>query len=202
MSEDKECRAAFEVDFCGNSLVLSARAAEGFYIHPLTDHRWKAYQAAWNRRAAKPAVPAPLPSPENVRELAEEYCDVLEEYERDREWRFGYSGLQNFAVALLSAAPAQGKWLTEEDMAWLIRFSETCEDCDAGGYDVPKDRMRRLAEIGAVRSLGFGRYETTAFGNYVVETHFEQKSPLPLLTYDDHAKNAATTPPAAPKEPT
>jgi hypothetical protein len=97
---------------------------------------------------------------------------------------------------------AQGKWLTEEDMAWLIRFSETCEDSDSGGYDVPKDRMRRLAEIGVVRSLGFGRYETTAFGNYVVETHFEQKSPLPLLTYDDHAKNAAPTPPAAPKEPT
>lgn len=68
--------------------------------------RFMAFMAECDRalegRAAKPA---PLPSPENVREIAEEYCDVREECGRGWEWRFNYSGLQNFAVALLSAAP-------------------------------------------------------------------------------------------------
>lgn len=55
--------------------------------------------------------------------------------------------------------------LTAADMKHLRRFAECAEDCDADGHDVPKEAMKRLERAGAVRSLGFGRHETTAFGD-------------------------------------
>jgi hypothetical protein len=56
-----------------------------------------------------------------------------------------------------------------EELAAFSRFCECCEDFDAGGYDVPKDMMKRLAMIGLVRSCGFSRYETTSLGNLIRE---------------------------------
>ncbi len=53
--------------------------------------------------------------------------------------------------------------LQEEDLAWLIRFKETAEDDNS--YDTPKAALKRLMELGVVRSLGFGRCATTAFGD-------------------------------------
>lgn len=44
----------------------------------------------------------------------------------------------------------------------LIRFHETCEDSQP--YDVSKEGMKSLAQIGLVRSLGFSRYELTDVG--------------------------------------
>lgn len=57
--------------------------------------------------------------------------------------------------------------IAPQDMKHFNRFCECCEDFDSGGYDVPKDAMRRLAEIGLVRSTGFGRYETTMIGDAI-----------------------------------
>ena len=65
-----------------------------------------------------------------------------------------------------AATPAAVKpTITTEEMAALNRFCECCEDFDSGGYDVPKAMMKRLACIGLVRACGFGRYETTLFGD-------------------------------------
>lgn len=76
--------------------------------------------------------------------------------------------------------------LQEDDLAWLIRFKETAEDDNS--YDTPKDALKRLIELGAVRSLGFGRCATTSFGDWLVEQHFEQAPSLPLKTEADYSK--------------
>jgi|GEM_PF-4256310 len=59
--------------------------------------------------------------------------------------------------------------LNGEELAALYRFQETCEDSDSGGYDVDKEMMKRLAAIGVIESKGFGRYQFTDFGDFVVE---------------------------------
>jgi hypothetical protein len=80
--------------------------------------------------------------------------------------------------------------LQEQDLSWLIRFVETAEDDNS--FDTPKCALRRLVEIGVVRSVGFGRYTTTSFGGYLVERHFDQSPALPLQTESDykHLHNA------------
>lgn len=65
---------------------------------------------------------------------------------------------------MASAAAMSIPAISAEEMAAFNRFCECAEDFDSGGYDVSKDMMKRLACIGLVRSLGFGRYETTGFG--------------------------------------
>ncbi|WP_025917528.1 hypothetical protein [Herminiimonas sp. CN] len=82
-------------------------------------------------------------------------------------------------------------YLTETDFHDLHRFMECCEDFDAGGHDVPKDRMRRLAELGVVRSCGFGRHEATAFGCYVHDGVWLQSPELPLRTIAERNERAA-----------
>jgi hypothetical protein len=52
--------------------------------------------------------------------------------------------------------------VTVSEMAAFNRFCECAEDGE--GYDVDKGMMRRLADIGLVRSQGFGRFTTTAYG--------------------------------------
>lgn len=62
--------------------------------------------------------------------------------------------------------PALPAWLlSADDMKALIRFAECAEDWDTDEHDVSKEAMKRLERLGAVRSLGFGRHETTAFGD-------------------------------------
>jgi NTP pyrophosphatase (non-canonical NTP hydrolase) len=56
---------------------------------------------------------------------------------------------------------------SDAEIAMFNRFCEVCEDFEAGGYDVPREMMKRLACIGLVRSCSFGRYETTEFGDAV-----------------------------------
>lgn len=75
--------------------------------------------------------------------------------------------------------------LQEHDLAWLIRFKETSEDDNS--YDTPKDALKRLFELGVVRSLGFGKCEITSFGDYLISQHFDQVAELPLKTASDHA---------------
>lgn len=76
--------------------------------------------------------------------------------------------------------------LQAEDLSWLIRFKETAEDDNS--YDTPKLALKRLIELGAVRSIGFGRCETTSFGDWIVEQHFDQSPTLPLKTQSDWNK--------------
>jgi hypothetical protein len=49
--------------------------------------------------------------------------------------------------------------MTDAEKSAALRFCETCDDDE--DYDVPKPMMKRLAELGLVKSLGFGRYEQT-----------------------------------------
>jgi len=58
--------------------------------------------------------------------------------------------------------------LTADDMANLRRFDECCQDSDADGHAVAKPKMKRLELAGVVRSCGFGRHETTAFGDWLL----------------------------------
>ena len=57
--------------------------------------------------------------------------------------------------------------LTEQQRRDVLRFHETTEDDQ--GYDVPADRMKSLARVGLIRSIGFKRYEFTDAGLAVVE---------------------------------
>lgn len=52
--------------------------------------------------------------------------------------------------------------LSSDDLAWLRRFRETTEDDQS--YDVPKERMQRLAQIGVVRRTHGSHYTMTDFG--------------------------------------
>jgi hypothetical protein len=80
------------------------------------------------------------------------------------------------------------RFLQDDDFAALQRFMECCEDDDADGHDVPKDRMARLRELGVVQSFGFGRnqtFQTTSFGYYVSRIANNLPENLPLKTFDD-----------------
>jgi hypothetical protein len=57
--------------------------------------------------------------------------------------------------------------LTEQQHRDVLRFHETTED--GQGYDVPADRMKSLARVGLIRSVGFKRYEFTYAGLALVE---------------------------------
>lgn len=76
-------------------------------------------------------------------------------------------------------------YLSQYDEASLVSFYEQCQDPDADGYSVPKEDMKRLAEIGCVNNCGFGRYEVTSFGEHVVKKLFRQNPTFPLETTDD-----------------
>ena len=58
--------------------------------------------------------------------------------------------------------------LSDDDIRHLRRFQEICEDSDADGHDLPKEAVRRLERAGALRSCGFGRHETTLFGDAIL----------------------------------
>lgn len=99
-----------------------------------------------------------------------EYClhrDLSDKY--TTEWVSDmYRGFQAGAAwqraqsAPAGAVPA----LTPAEREDLLEFHEAvC--CDAG-HRVEKEGMRRLAEIGAVESVGFGRHRLTEFGVYLL----------------------------------
>lgn len=103
--------------------------------------------------------------------------------------------IEEFLIAAASGGqPADERkdagYLTDDDMASLHRFIECAEDFDADGHDVSKADMKRLSEIGVVRSVGFGRHGLTSFGDYVHKRHFDQKLSLPLTTVADYNRAA------------
>ncbi|WP_188315782.1 hypothetical protein [Pseudomonas aeruginosa] len=97
---------------------------------------------------------------------------VLSEY-ADKH-RLHFNNLCAVVRSALIALPAQAGQvpdiLTEDDMKWLRRFAECCEDSDAGGHDLPKAAVKQLVQIGALRHSGPGRQETTAFGDWLLDT--------------------------------
>lgn len=73
-------------------------------------------------------------------------------------------------------------WLSQHDMETLVKFHMQCDDPESGGYTAKADDISRLAELGVVRKIRGTYYETTAFGDYLCEMHWEQKPTLPLMT--------------------
>ena len=71
-------------------------------------------------------------------------------------------------------------WLNHSDMAALERVNECFEDGE--GYDVPASKMKRMAELGVVQSLGFGRYGITSFGRIILGSRHLRK---PLETAEE-----------------
>lgn len=57
--------------------------------------------------------------------------------------------------------------ITEEEIAALKRFHECVSDGE--GYDVPKDMMQKLAEIGLIRRVTKDIYEHTLLGLHILE---------------------------------
>jgi hypothetical protein len=72
------------------------------------------------------------------------------------------------------------KFLNDDDLAALLDFNECCSDSDAGGYSTRRPVVKRLAEIGVLQNLNFGVYGITAFGQWVIENHYQQPTKLPL----------------------
>jgi len=79
-------------------------------------------------------------------------------------------------------------FLQEEDQHLLDRFIETTEDNE--GFDIGKEAIKRLANLGVVESLGFGRYGVTVFGYWVHEHYWYQNPSLPLKTNLDRDADA------------
>lgn len=92
------------------------------------------------------------------------------------------------ALAKLKAAPADAleaetPFLQETDQHLLHRFIETSEDDES--YDISKDDVKRLANLGVLESCGFGRYGVTMFGYWAHERFWHQNPSLPLKTNTD-----------------
>ena len=79
-------------------------------------------------------------------------------------------------------------FLQEKDQHLLDRFIETTEDNE--GFDIGKEAIKRLANLGVVESLGFGRYGVTMFGYWVHEHYWCQNPSLPLKTNLDRDADA------------
>lgn len=67
--------------------------------------------------------------------------------------------------------------ILDEEIKDLHRFHECVSDGE--GYDVPKERMMRLAEIGLVRRVTANVYEHTTFGLSVINGDFTHPAPIP-----------------------
>ena len=78
------------------------------------------------------------------------------------------------------ATPAEVEaLLSERDLSALRRIAECLDDGE--GFDVPKERMARLLELGFARHNGFGRYSITAIGQYLLGAWTK----VPLQTHAD-----------------
>lgn len=68
-------------------------------------------------------------------------------------------------TSVSEAWPVPTEQIAPEELAAFHRFCECCEDGE--GYDVDAPMMRTLWKKGLLRHLGFGRYETSTYGNTV-----------------------------------
>ena len=143
--------------------------------------------------AAAPATPATQPAQEPAGTLHDDGYFTWKgasPYEANfAGWRRDFYLSPVAAQTAPVAAPAQPEtWkvlpsptqpaISVVELAAFHRFCDCCEDFDSGGYDVAKDMMSRLARIGLVRSCGFGRYESTEFGDVVRESTTPTGEPL------------------------
>jgi hypothetical protein len=75
--------------------------------------------------------------------------------------------------------------VTDEELAALHRFHECA--LDGEGYDVPPEMMRRLAELGLVNRKSGAYFETTAFGQALLDGAFVVPAALKPAPPEDPA---------------
>lgn len=97
----------------------------------------------------------------------------------DNASALAYQTMQNATLRQqLRAAEARAvPQISDGEMASFNRFCDICEDFEAYGYDVPKEKMQRLARIGLVRWCGGSRFEVTDFGYAVRNGHLKTQPP-------------------------
>jgi hypothetical protein len=71
-------------------------------------------------------------------------------------------------TSVSEAWPAPAEKIPADELRAFHRFCECCEDGE--GYDVDATMMRALWKKGLLRHLGFGRYETSTYGNHIRQT--------------------------------
>lgn len=102
---------------------------------------------------------------EELRELAEAYRCAPRQYKTGERPPMD---IALDAVVEFVASRSFAGLLRTDEIAALRRFDECAQDGE--GYDVPKEMMRRLAEIGVVRRCFGAHYEATDFGMRVLAT--------------------------------
>lgn len=81
--------------------------------------------------------------------------------------------------AMISAAPAAQpvtvklpepwrSFVTDDDIAALIRFADCCDDPDSGCHDLEPEQVARLVSIGALNQVRKNYHETTHFGDFLI----------------------------------
>ena len=93
------------------------------------------------------------------------------------------AGAKLYTAPQAQPAEAPIAYLQEADQHLLHRFIETTEDDES--FDIGKDAVKRLANLGVVENCGFGRYGVTMFGYWVHEHFWHQNPSLPLKTNAD-----------------
>nr|WP_279086027.1 hypothetical protein [Comamonas thiooxydans] len=136
--------------------------------------------------ATATGLPAQADTPDSFREwFAKNYpADTIIV---DPDWHAKSIFRMAQAHARLAAPQAQADardavWLQPADMAALERFAETTDDDQS--YDIGKDSVQRLSSFGCLKNCGFGRYEITSFGSYLLND-WERARILPFTTQAD-----------------
>jgi len=75
------------------------------------------------------------------------------------------------SIVSMDLAPRLPFAIMDQELKDLRRFHECVMDGE--GYDVPKERMHHLAEIGLVRRCSANYYEATVFGLSVLNGDFD-----------------------------
>lgn len=162
---------------------------------------------AMNGRAAEP-VPAPV-QPDTLSQQLQRRCVEMGTYWRAPD-AHGVNLTIEQATELLrdalgvevdiAAPPVRdaARWLTEQDRADLERVEELFSDGE--GWDLPKARMQRLAELGVIRRTGGSYYAITSFGMHCL---YPGDWPPPLFTaeeYNERSRRRAALAQAGDKE--
>ncbi|MBL8355599.1 MAG: hypothetical protein JNM01_12290 [Delftia acidovorans] len=150
--------------------------------------------AAVDLLAAAPQAPAAPWKDHQTARLVNDLRDCAIKYHGARQLRERIAHIvvplcdQLKGALAAPAAPAVDAWLQPDDMAALQRFHETAEDDES--YDIGKEAVARLCAFGCLQSHSFGRYSTTDFGDYLLDTWAGART-LPFTTAAERAAQAA-----------
>lgn len=152
---------------------------------------------ALSQPAATPAQPAPsaeaLPdfNDPRVQKVYALLCDSVLPPSPQQHWE-GYTARRIVAALAEPKAQAQAaepvSFLAPQDQADIERLNDLF--LDDMPWDLEKDRMRHLAELGVIRHVSGGYYAITAFGRHCIDPEWG----LPLRTIEqinaDQARKA------------